>query len=146
MASKQAAAKRAPAKSRNTGKRKAAKPPAVVTSTPKTRPRPRPISKATKAVAEAAEAAEPADDYDDTLTDIFEEGHVSLFDVANQVDAADLIADREVFDQTDSIFRDDVEGGAETNDDVDARWFFCLSSVIISFNLFFHRPCNRHCL
>jgi hypothetical protein len=49
----------------------------------------------TKAVADAAE---PADNDDDTLMDIFEEGNISLFDVANQVDAADLIADREVFD------------------------------------------------
>jgi hypothetical protein len=123
MASKQAAAKRAPAKTRNTGKRKTAKPPAVVTSTPKTRPKPRPISKATQAFADAAE---PADDDENALTDIFEEGNVSLFDVADQVDAADLMADHEVFDETNSIFLDDVEQEEETDDDDATRWFFLI--------------------
>ena len=122
MASKQAAAKRAPAKSRNTGKRKTAKPRAVVTSTPLTCPRPHPTGKSNKAVPDGAE---PAED-DEAPTDIFEVGNVSLFDIANQVDADDLLADHEVFDETDSIFNDD-EKEEETDGDVDTHQFFQFS-------------------
>ena len=132
MASKQAAAKRAPAKSRNTGKRKAAKPAAVVTSTPLRRgprPRPIPIPKPSKAVPNGAE---PAED-DDALVDIFEEGNVSLFDVADQVEEDDLSIDHEVFDEVDSILNDD-EKEEETDGDVDTRQFFQISSLFHSFH------------
>ena len=119
MASKQAAAKRAPAKARNTGKRKAAKPPTVATSTPKRpRPRPRPIAK--PSVPKPAE--EPAEENDSAETDIFEEGNLSLFDVADHVDTTDHAVDDEPFEETGSLFDD--EDDEEIDSDVDTRPLF----------------------
>jgi hypothetical protein len=73
MASRQAAANRAPAKERNTGKRKAAKAPMVATSTPKRpHPRPRPKLNLSKFVEE------PAEENDEAEIDVFEEGNLML--------------------------------------------------------------------
>ena len=78
MASKQAAAKRAPAHQRTTGRRKTAKKADIVTSTPRTRPRPRPTGRA--ALESDADFLDDKDDEED-----FNLQDISLFDIAENI-------------------------------------------------------------
>jgi hypothetical protein len=109
MGSKVTAQKCGPAKSRTTGKRKAAKQAIVATSTPKTRPRATPVTHRS-VVAVVDDTEEELDRENFSLN--FEEG-TSIFEVADQVD---LTADDggildELLDSQQPVESDDESDG-----------------------------------